>query len=121
MNRETVYKELHATINMSPAELRAWLYTDLAPITVANYPKTPSLDESKKWLGIVGKTVHELSYSDCIFAKAMIEHIAFLKRIKNRETHQKLDWENSLRNVGFDVKKKANDYRPLVNDTTISK
>ena len=106
MNKETVYKELHDTINMSPAELRAWLYTDLAPITVANYPDAPSLDESKKWLGIVGKSVDELSNSDCAFAKGMIEHIKFLKGIKSREMHRKLDWENSLRNMGYDVKRK---------------
>ena len=63
LSKERIYKELHRTINMTQAEFRAWLLTDLAPITVANYPDAPSMDKSKKLLQIIGKDKDELSSS----------------------------------------------------------
>ncbi len=105
--KERIYKELQNSINMSPAELRAWLRTDLAPITVANYPDCPSTEQSKKWLRVISKTPDELNGADCDFARIMLQRIKYLKRVKNRHGHSKLDWENSLRNLGFDVKKEG--------------
>ncbi|HEA28476.1 MAG TPA: DUF3140 domain-containing protein [Leeuwenhoekiella sp.] len=106
-SKERVYNELHQTVNMTQAEFRAWLLTDLAPITVANYPDAPSMDKSKKLLRIMGKDVNELSSADCQFIQVIMHRINYLKRIKSKETHRKLDWENSLRNMGYDIKKEV--------------
>ncbi|WP_031426039.1 DUF3140 domain-containing protein [Flavimarina sp. Hel_I_48] len=105
--KDKTYKELHQTLNMSQAEFRAWLMTDLAPITVANYPDAPSMDKSKKLLQIMGKDKEELTTSDCQFVKIILLRIHYLKRIKSKEQYRKLDWENSLRNMGYDIKKEA--------------
>ena len=98
---------------MTPAELRAWLLTDLAPITVANYPDCPSTEQSKKWLRVVGKTQEELNGTDCDFARIMLQRIKYIKRAKNRNGHSKLDWENSLRNMGHDVKKAVKTHKEV--------
>ncbi|MGB3776436.1 MAG: DUF3140 domain-containing protein [Leeuwenhoekiella sp.] len=107
LSKERIYKELHQTINMSQAEFRAWLLTDLAPITVANYPDTPSMDKSKKLMKILGKDLNELSVADCQFVQVILHRINYLKRIKSKERDRRLDWENSLRNMGYDVKKES--------------
>lgn len=111
--RESIYKELHQTINMSPAELRVWLRTDLAPITVANYSDAPSMEQSKKWLRIISKNSDELTNADCDFARIILQRIKYLKRIKIRAGHNKMDWENSLRNMGFDLKKEKKTFNPM--------
>lgn len=107
LSTERIYAELHRTINMSQAELRAWLLTDLAPLTVANYPDAPSMEKSKKLLGIIGKDKSELSSADCQFVQVILHRINYLKRVRSKERHRKLDWENTLRNMGYDIKKEA--------------
>ena len=111
--KEKIYKEIKDAINMTPAELRVWLRTDLAPITVANYQDCPSIEQSKKWLRIIGKDKEELTSADCDFARVMIQRLKYLKRVKNKNTHNKLDWENSLRNFGYDIKKEVSVYKSL--------
>lgn len=106
-SRERIYNELHRTVNMTPAELRAWLLTDLAPLTVANYPDAPSMEKSKKLLSIMGKDMTELSNADCQFVQVILHRINYLKRVKSKELHRKLDWENTLRNMGYDIRKEA--------------
>lgn len=109
-SKERIYTELHQTVNMSQAEFSAWLMTDLAPITVANYPDAPSMDKSKKLLRIMDKEKDELSAADCQFVQVILHRINYLKRIKSKEHYRRLDWENSLRNMGYDIKK---DTRPV--------
>jgi hypothetical protein len=107
LSKDRIYTELHQTVNMTQPELRAWLLTDLAPITVANYPDAPSMDKSKKLLRILDKEKDEISMADCQFVQVILHRINYLKRIKSKERHRKLDWENSLRNMGYDIKKEG--------------
>jgi hypothetical protein len=105
LSKDRIYTELHQTLNMTQVEFRAWLMTDLAPITVANYPDAPSMDKSKKLLRIMDKEKDELSTADCQFVQVILHRINYLKRIKSKESYRRLDWENSLRNMGYDIKK----------------
>jgi len=92
---------------MSAVELRAWLRTDIAPITVANYKDAPSLDQSNKLLTILMKNTEDLTKTDCFFIQSILQRIKYLKNNRSRDGYARLDWENSLRNLGFDVKKQA--------------
>lgn len=107
LSKDRIYTDLHKTINMTQAEFSAWLLTDLAPITVANYPDAPSMDKSKKLLRIMDKNKEDLSTADCQFVQVILHRINYLKRIKSKEHYRKLDWENSLRNMGYDIKKET--------------
>lgn len=105
--KDRVYKELHQAINMSPTELGAWLRTDIAPIAVANYKDSPSLEQSKKMLRLLMKPLADVNSADCQFLQIMLQRLRYLKRSRNREPNQKLDWENSLRNLGYDIRKEG--------------
>ena len=90
---------------MNAVELRAWLRTDIAPITVANYKDAPSLDLSNKLLRILMKTTPELTKTDCLIIQSVLQRINYLKANKSKDRFFRLDWENSLRNLGYDIKK----------------
>ena len=96
---------MHEATNMNAVELRAWLRTDIAPITVANYKDAPSLDLSNKLLKILMKSSEELSKTDCMVIQSVLQRIRYLRNNRTRESFLKLDWENSLRNLGYDIKK----------------
>tara|TARA_R110002020_G_scaffold341591_2_gene556159 strand:+ start:177 stop:527 length:351 start_codon:yes stop_codon:yes gene_type:complete len=105
--KERLLNELNEAINMSPSELRAWLRTDIAPITVATFKEAPSMEQSKKFLRLLGTPSSELSSIDCHFIQLMLHRIKYLKRSKHHIAPTKADWENSLRNLGYDVKKEV--------------
>lgn len=90
---------------MNAVELRAWLRTDIAPITVANYKDAPSLDLSNKLLRILMKSSDELTKTDCMIIQSVLQRIKYLKANRSKDSILRLDWENSLRNLGFDIKK----------------
>ena len=106
-SKERLHNELIQSTNMSAVELRAWLRTDIAPITVANYKDAPSLDQSNKLLTILMKNTEDLTKTDCFFIQSILQRIKYLKNNRSRDGYARLDWENSLRNLGFDVKKQA--------------
>ncbi|MEH6408330.1 MAG: DUF3140 domain-containing protein [Leeuwenhoekiella sp.] len=105
--RERLYKELHQAINMSPAELRAWLRTDIAPITVANYSDAPSLEQSRKFLKLISLSVEELTTADCQLIQTMLHRLNYVKRCRNKVSDVRADWSNSLRNMGYDIRKES--------------
>ena len=90
---------------MTPAELRAWLRTDIAPLTVANYQDSPSLEQSRKFLKVLSLSLEELSAADCQIIQTMLHRINYVKRSRNTHNGLKRDWENSLRNMGYDLRK----------------
>ncbi len=106
-SRERLYKELHQATNMTPAELRAWLRTDIAPLTVANYKDSPSLEQSRKFLKVLSLQVEELTSADCQIIQTMLHRINYVKRSRNTHNASKADWENSLRNMGYDMRKEV--------------
>tara|TARA_Y100000815_G_C13344230_1_gene501424 strand:+ start:2664 stop:3059 length:396 start_codon:yes stop_codon:yes gene_type:complete len=103
--KDRIYRELNQAINMSPSELGAWLRTDIAPLAVANYKDSPSLEQSKKLLKLLLKPFAEISAADCQFIQVMLQRLRYLKRCSNRDPQLQLDWENSLRNLGYDIRK----------------
>jgi len=104
-SKERLHNELLNATNMNAVELRAWLRTDIAPITVANYKDAPSLDLSNKLLRILMKTTDELTRTDCLIIQSVLQRIKYLKANRSRDSFLHLDWENSLRNLGYDLKK----------------
>jgi len=104
-SKERLHNELMQSTNMSAVELRAWLRTDIAPITVANYKDAPSLDQSNKLLTILMKNTEELTRTDCFFIQSILQRIKYLKNNRSKEGYARLDWENSLRSLGYDIKK----------------
>ena len=106
-SKERLHNELLNATNMNAVELRAWLRTDIAPITVANYKDAPSLDLSNKLLRILMKTTEELNRTDCLIIQSVLQRIKYLKANRSRDSFLRLDWENSLRNLGYDLKKSA--------------
>tara|TARA_R110002012_G_scaffold63515_5_gene167152 strand:- start:799 stop:1155 length:357 start_codon:yes stop_codon:yes gene_type:complete len=105
-SKNRLHQELKEATNMKAVELRAWLRTDIAPLTVANYDDAPSMDQSNKLLVIFMKDTEDLTKSDCLFIQSILQRIKYIKNTRSRVPHTKLDWENSLRNLGYDVKKK---------------
>ncbi len=104
-SKERLHNELLNATNMNAVELRAWLRTDIAPITVANYKDAPSLDLSNKLLRILMKSSDELTKTDCMIIQSVLQRIKYLKANRSKDSILRLDWENSLRNLGFDIKK----------------
>ncbi|MGB5942329.1 MAG: DUF3140 domain-containing protein [Leeuwenhoekiella sp.] len=104
-SKDRIYKDLLAQINMSPAELRAWLRTDLAPITVANYSNCIPIETSRKLLKIISKSESEINSADFGFIKQFLQRLLYLKRATHLKNQNRNDWENSLRNMGYDVRK----------------
>ena len=92
---------------MTAVELRAWLRTDIAPITVANYKDAPSLDQSNRLLMILMKSTDELTKTDCFCIQSILQRIKYLKKNRSTDRYARLDWENSLRNLGYDIKKQV--------------
>ena len=105
-SKNRLHQELKEATNMTAVELRAWLRTDIAPLTVANYADAPSMEKSNKLLVLLMKGSEELTKSDCLFIQSILQRIKYIKNTRSREPHSKLDWENTLRNLGFDIKKK---------------
>ncbi|MFI8380476.1 DUF3140 domain-containing protein [Leeuwenhoekiella sp. NPDC079379] len=105
-SKNRLHQELKEATNMKAVELRAWLRTDIAPLTVANYDDAPSMDQSNKLLVILMKDSEDLTKADCLFIQSILQRIKYIKNTRSNVQHTKLDWENSLRNLGFDVKKK---------------
>ena len=106
-SKNRLHQELKEATNMTAVELRAWLRTDIAPLTVANYDDAPSMDQSNKLLVLLMKDTEDLTKTDCLFIQSILQRIKYIKNTRSRQQHTKLDWENSLRNLGFDVKKKS--------------
>lgn len=110
--KERLVNELNEATNMSPSELRAWLRTDIAPITVATFKDAPSMEQSKKLLKLLCKPPAEYSSADYHFIQIILHRIKYLKRSKHHIAPTKKDWENSLRNLGYDVKKEVTKKQP---------
>jgi len=106
-SKERLHNELLQSVNMTAVELRAWLRTDIAPITVANYKDAPSLDQSNRLLMILMKSTDELTKTDCFFIQSILQRIKYLKNNRSTDRYARLDWENSLRNLGYDIKKQV--------------
>ena len=59
------------------------------------------------------KNTEELTKTDCFFIQSILQRIKYLKNNRSREGYARLDWENSLRNLGFDVKKQIKPARKI--------
>jgi hypothetical protein len=99
---DELWTEFHTLVNMTSAELQAWLATDAAAERTESYPDQAGADRSQGVLHILGKRRTDLTPGDVEVMRSVAEEVRAARGEEPEPTAGDDAWRHRLMSLGHD-------------------